>query len=129
MGKWKSKAVRAYILLAMVSLIVVPAFGQVQRPQYPAAEYPEPDQPVPPPVPRSTPTPEIDQFGQRQSPSEIGRDAGIQPMGRIANRIQNRVPSRLETRIGRNNRPQVDTRSPFTSADQSIRRAGRPRTR
>lgn len=42
------------------------------------------------------------QVGQRQTRQDAAREAGIEPMARIDNRIRNRVQSRLRTRLDRN---------------------------
>lgn len=67
------------------------------------------------------------QTGQRQTREEVAAEAGIEPMGRIANRVQNRVQSRIRNRIDRYYDPQANATSPFAVAGDQARTAGRPR--
>ena len=67
----------------------------------------------------------VGEAGRRQTrDQEIG---GIKPLGRINSRITNRVQSRLRTRIDRNYDPQTNAASPFETAGDQARVAGRPR--
>lgn len=65
------------------------------------------------------------QAGQRQTREQP--IAGIEPLARIDNRIQNRVQSRQRTRIDRFYDPQANARSPFETAAERARAAGRTR--
>jgi hypothetical protein len=67
----------------------------------------------------------VGQVGERQTPEQLGRDAGIEPMARITSRIQNRVQSRIRNRIDRYYDPQANATSPFDVAGNQARTAGR----
>lgn len=64
--------------------------------------------------------------GERQTRDQIAQDAGIKPMARIEARIQNRVQSRIRNRIDRSYDPQANATSPFATAGDQARTAGRP---
>lgn len=61
--------------------------------------------------------------GQRRSAREMARVTA--PLGRISNRVQNRVQSRIANRIDENYDPLANTRSPFETAEDRARVAGR----
>lgn len=67
------------------------------------------------------------QVGQRQTRGEA--IANIDPTARIDSRIQNRIQSRLRTRIDRDYSPEANTTSPFETAADRARTAGRTRRR
>lgn len=55
--------------------------------------------------------------------------ASVEPMERVESRVQNRVQNRIRNRIDRNYDPSDTTTSPFETAVERERRAGRPRNR
>lgn len=61
--------------------------------------------------------------GQRQTREQVASDAS--PMARIENRIANRVQSRIRNRIDRDYDPQANSTSPFATAEERTRKAGR----
>lgn len=67
------------------------------------------------------------QVGQRQTRGEAV--ANIEPMARLDSRIQNRIQSRLRTRVDRDYNPEADAVSPFETAADRARTAGRTRRR
>lgn len=118
------------ILFAVVAIgAVVPATAQIQKsPQtFDSSEPAETDPALAPPT--RTPVDPVDQFGQRQTRESVAKDTGIEPFGRINNRIQNRVESRLRNRIDRNYNPQANAISPFVVAGDQARVAGAARTK
>lgn len=71
----------------------------------------------------------VDQFGERQTREGTAKETGIEPLGRINNRIQNRVEARLRNRIDRNYNPQANATSPFVVAADQARVASGARTK
>ncbi len=64
-------------------------------------------------------------IGLRQTREEAAPN--VKPLARIQSRIASRVQSRLRTRIDRNYDPQANATSPFETASDQARVAGRPR--
>lgn len=69
----------------------------------------------------------VGSVGQRQTREEAA--IGIEPMARIDSRIQNRIESRLRTRVDRDYSPEANAISPFETAADRARTAGRMRRR
>ncbi|WEK44375.1 MAG: hypothetical protein P0Y64_06100 [Candidatus Sphingomonas colombiensis] len=69
----------------------------------------------------------VGEAGQRQT-KEQGV-TGIKPMARINSRIPNRVQSRIGNRIDRYYDPYANATSPFATAGDQARTAGKPRGR
>lgn len=65
--------------------------------------------------------------GERQTRDD--NSTNIEPTARINNRIQNRIQSRLRTRIDRDYNPDAVFLSPYESAADGARNAGRARRR
>ena len=63
--------------------------------------------------------------GERQTRDDI--TPNVEPMARINNRIQSRVQSRLRTRIDRGYNPDAVFLSPYETAADGARSAGRAR--
>jgi hypothetical protein len=104
-----------------------PATAQIQKsPQTIQSTEPVDEDPTLAP-PARTPVDPVDQFGQRQTREGIAKETGIEPLGRINNRIQNRVEARLRNRIDRNYNPQANTISPFVVAGDQARVIGAAR--
>lgn len=115
-------------LFAVVTTgVIAPATAQIQKsPQTIESTDPVGDDPELA-SPTRTPVDPVDQFGQRQTREGVAKDTGIEPLGRINNRIQNRVESRLRNRIDRNYNPQANAISPFVVAGDQARVAGAAR--
>jgi hypothetical protein len=108
---------------------VFPATAQIQNsPQAIQSTEPVEEDPALTP-PARTPVDPVDQFGQRQTREGIAKETGIEPLGRINNRIQNRVEARLRNRIDRNYNPQANAISPFVVAGDQARVTGATRTK
>lgn len=71
-----------------------------------------------------TATSSAGQTGQRRTREQV---SGIEPMARIASRIQNRAQTRIRNRLDRYYDPQANTVSPFVVAGDQARSAGRRR--
>lgn len=69
----------------------------------------------------------VGQVGQRQTREQAA--PSIEPMGRIASRVQNRIQSRIHNRIDRYYDPRANATSPFATAGEQARTAGRARRR
>lgn len=63
------------------------------------------------------------EVGSRQTRQQTA--PGFEPLSRIDSRIQNRVQSRIRNRIDRYYDPQANTETPFASASDQARNAGR----
>lgn len=76
-------------------------------------------------APGQAPSSALGQVGQRQTRGGLSTEAGIEPMGRIEDRIANRVQSRIRNRIDRFYDPQANAVSPFKDAGEESRTAVR----
>lgn len=120
---------RLTLFAVMATGVSIPATAQTQKsPQTIESTDPVGDDPALAP-PTRTPVDPVDQFGQRQTREGVAKDTGIEPLGRINNRIQNRVESRLRNRIDRNYNPQANAISPFVVAGDQARVAGAARAK
>lgn len=63
------------------------------------------------------------EVGSRQTHQQTA--LGFEPLSRIDSRVQNRVQSRIRNRIDRYYDPRANTETPFASASDQARTAGR----
>jgi len=77
--------------------------------------------------PGGTATSSAGQAGLRRTREQVAQSAGIEPMARIASRIQNRAQTRIRNRLDRYYDPQANVISPFLVAGDQARTAGRRR--
>lgn len=70
----------------------------------------------------STAATAVGRAGERRARADV---TGVEPMARIESRVQNRVQNRIRNRIDRNYDPSDTTTSPFETATERERRAGR----
>lgn len=119
---------RLVLFPVVVIGMTIPATGQVQKsPQtFDSTQPDESNSTLAPPT--RTPVDPIDQFGQRQTRESVAKDTGIEPFGRINNRLQNRIDLRLRNRIDRNYNPQANVISPRVIADDQARAVETTRT-
>ena len=75
--------------------------------------------------PGGTATSSAGQTGQRRTREQVAEGAGIEPVARIASRIQNRAQTRIRNRLDRYYDPQANAVSPFVVAGDQARTAGR----
>lgn len=64
----------------------------------------------------------VGKIGQRQAREQ--KQANIEPMARINNRVLNRVQNRIRNRIDRYYNPRANVTSPFEVAVEQTRKAG-----
>jgi hypothetical protein len=65
----------------------------------------------------------VGRAGQRQTREDVA--PSLRPTERISSRIENRVQSRINNRIDQDDDPEANAKSPFATAEERERAAGR----
>lgn len=102
-----------WAVLAVATLASEPAIAQEDQPAQNAQS-----------APNAVPAGNV---GQRQMREQV--TSNVEPMERIASRIDNRIPSRIHNRLDRWYDLQAGAADRIEAANERTRRAGRPKRR